>query len=103
LAEHAKEAAMNARETAERHGGYVLAGNMAAVGGDFTPEAMQAFMQLGIRPPRGTNKYEIVGESQDGDQTVYDIKYSNDAESLTIRSTWGKVGEEWKIVKAEKV
>ena len=93
---------MDARETVERHGGYVVAGNMAAVGGDFTPEAMQAFTQLGIRPPRGTNKYEIVGESKDGDKPVYDIKYSNDQESLTVRSTWDKVGDEWKIVKADK-
>jgi hypothetical protein len=79
---------MNARETAERHAGYATSGNMQAAGADFTPEAMQAFMGLGLRPPRGANKYEIVNERQDGGNYIFDIKYSNDSESATIRSHW---------------
>lgn len=94
---------MNARETADRHGGYVVGGNMQAVMADFTPEAMQEFGKLGVRPPRATNTYEVVNEHQEGDNHIYDIKYSNDQENLTIRSTWAKVGDEWKIVKAEPV
>ncbi len=92
---------MDVRETANRHGGNVVAGNMAAVGADFTPEALQAFMALGIRPPRGTNTFEVLGERPDGDRTVFDIKYSNGADSVVIRSTWARVGDDWKIVKAE--
>lgn len=89
---------MNARETADRHAGYVTAGNPQAAGADFTPEALQEFMQLGVRPPRGANKYEIANESDEGDRYSCDITYSNDQESQTLRSTWSKVGDDWKIV-----
>ena len=44
-----------------------------------------------------------MGERQEGDQHVFDVKYSSDQESATIRSRWGKVGDEWKIVAAESV
>jgi hypothetical protein len=92
---------MNARETAERHGASVASGNMQAAMADFTPDALQAFAALGVRPPRGTNAYELLSERQDGDHYVYDIKYSNGQDSTTIRSTWSKLGDEWKLVKAE--
>ncbi len=92
---------MDARETAERHGAYVVAGNMGGVMADFEPAALQAFGALGIRPPRGVNKAEIVGERQEGSQCIFEIKYSNDAESQTIRSYWEQQGGTWKIVKAE--
>jgi hypothetical protein len=93
---------VNAKETAERHGGYVIAKNWGGVGADFAPGAMEEFQKHGVGPPRGTTKAEFVSESQDGDQYVYEIKYSNDAgESQTVRSRWGKVGDEWKIVSAE--
>lgn len=91
---------MNARDTAQRHGQDVVSGNMQRAMADFTPEALQAFGALGIRPPRGANKAEIVNERQDGDQHIFDITYSNDQESTTIRSTWAKQGEDWKLVKA---
>ncbi len=94
---------MNARETAERHGGFVVAGDMRSVGADFAGDAMQEFMKHGKMPPRPTTKADIVGERQDGDQFVYEIKYSNDQDSLTIRSQWAKMGDDWKIVKAEPV
>ncbi len=92
---------MEARETAIRHGNDVVAGNMAGVMGDFDPAALAAFGALGIRPPRGVNKAEVVSERQDGDQHIFEIRYSNDAESQTIRSYWAKQGDAWKIVKAE--
>jgi hypothetical protein len=95
---------MNARETAQRHGQFVVEGNMRGVGADFATGAMDEFMKHGVMPPRPTTKAEIVNESQDGDAYVYDIKYSNDSgESVTIRSKWGMQGEDWKIVKAEPV
>ncbi len=95
---------MDARETAKRHGEYVCAGNMQAVGADFVPGALDEFVKHGKRTPRGANKHEIVSESQEGDHHIFDIKYSNDAqESLTIRSKWGKQGDDWKIVSAEPV
>jgi hypothetical protein len=92
---------MNARETADRHGGDVAGGNMQGAMADFTPEGMQAFMAKGVFPPRGANKFEIVGEGCDDTNPTYDIKYSKDDQSLTIRSKWGKVGDDWKILSAD--
>jgi hypothetical protein len=60
-------------------------------------------MSHGKLPPRPTTKAEIISERQDGDQYVYEIKYSNDQESLTVRSRWVKMGDDWKIVHAEPV
>jgi hypothetical protein len=95
---------MDARETAERHGGFVVAGNMQSVMADFaSPEALQAFAAQGKTPPRPTTAYEIVNQSGSDTNPVFDIKYSNDHESLTVRSTWGKQGDEWKIVSADAV
>ena len=95
---------MNARETAERHGRYAIERNWGALGGDFAPGALEEFQKHGKMPPRGTNKAEILSESQEGDDYVYDIRYTNDAgESLTVRSRWGKLGEEWKIKDAAPV
>lgn len=92
---------MDARQTADRHGGYVVAGNMAGVGADFKPEALQEFMKLGVKMPRPVTAYEVVNEQQVGDNHIYEITYSNADESKTIRSTWAQVGDEWKIVSAE--
>jgi hypothetical protein len=103
-ASDSKEAAMDARETAERHGGFVVAGDMRSVGADFvSQEAMQEFMSHGKVPPRPTTKAEVVSERQDGDDYIYEIKYSNDQDTLTVRSQWSKVGDDWKIVKAEPI
>jgi hypothetical protein len=92
---------MNGREAAERHGQNYVARNFDAVGADFAPGALEAFQQHGKRPPRGTSKAEIVNESQEGDDYVCEVCYTNDAgESLTIRSRWGKLGDEWKVKEA---
>jgi hypothetical protein len=92
---------MNARETAERHGRYVMERNWQGVGADFAPGAMDEFQKHGKMPPRGTSKAEFVKESQEGDDYVYDICYTNDTgESLTVRSRWSKIGDEWKIKEA---
>lgn len=96
---------MNARETAERHGGFICQGNMQGVMADFaSPQVLQDFQKHGKMPPRGTTKAEVLSENQDGDAYVYEIKYSNDAgDTLTVRSKWGKQGDDWKIVEAAPV
>lgn len=92
-----------ARETAQRHGQDVVNGNMGGVVADFTPDALQAFQQYGKMPPRPTKSAEIVSERQDDGKQVFEIKYSGDADSLTIRSWWEEQGGTWKLVKAEPV
>jgi hypothetical protein len=63
---------------------------------------MDEFQKHGVGPPRGTTTAEVMSELQDGDTYIYEIKYSNDAgETLTVRSKWGKIGDDWKIMSAE--
>lgn len=92
-----------ARETAQRHGQDVVTGNMAGVIADFTPEAMAEFQKFGAMPPRPTTRAEMVSEKKDGEREVFEIKYSNDSEALTIRSWWEDQNGVWKLVKAEPV
>lgn len=92
----------SARETAERHANDVVAGNMAGVMGDLTPEALAEMQSKRIGPPRPTTKAEVTPIQTEGNQEVIDIKYSNDNESRTIRSWWEEENGTWKIVKADK-
>ncbi len=92
-----------ARETAQRHADDVVAGNMPAVVGDFTPEAMTEFQKHAAMPPRPTKTAEILSNRKEGQQEVFEIKYSNDVESLTIRSWWEEQGGVWKITRGEPV
>jgi hypothetical protein len=92
-----------AGETAQRHADDVVAGNMAGVVADFTPEAMAEFQKFGAMPPRPTTKAEMLNTRKDGDQEIFEIKYSNDSESLTIRSWWEDLNGTWKLVQAEPV
>ncbi len=92
-----------ARETARRHADDVVAGNMAAVVGDFTPEAMTEFQKHAAMPPRPTKTAEILSGRKEGEQEVFEIKYASDTESLTIRSWWEEHDGVWKIVKGEPV
>ncbi|HEY7296205.1 MAG TPA: hypothetical protein VH916_14265 [Dehalococcoidia bacterium] len=90
-----------AQETAQRHANDVVAGNMAGVVADFTPEALAEFQQHGVMPPRPTTKAEIVSHAQEGNRERFEIAYSNDSQSVTIRSWWEDQGGVWKLVKAE--
>ena len=92
---------MNVRETAEQHGSNVAEGNMQAAMADFTPEALEAFRASGLRPPRG--RYELLSERREDDRYVFEIRYGDNREALTVRSTWARVGDAWKIVAAEPV
>ena len=94
---------MDAREHVDRHGQYALARNWQALGADFTPEALEEATKLGLRPPRGTTQYRLIGEQQDGEDYTFDVEYSGGEETKTIRSTWRKQGEDWKIVRANYV
>ena len=95
---------MDIQETVNRHGQWVVDGNMGGVMGDFEPAALQAFGAQGVMPPRPTTKYEVMAERTEGDQCIYEVRYSNDqGQHATIRSHWKQMGDAWKIVQAEGV
>jgi hypothetical protein len=93
-----------ARETAQRHADDVVAGNMAGAIADWTPDGIAEYNQKhGEAPPRPTRTAEILVNRKDGAQELFEIKYSNETESLTIRSRWEQRDGVWKVVKAEPV
>jgi hypothetical protein len=93
-----------ARETAQRHADDVVAGNMAGAIADWTPDGIAEYNRKhGEAPPRPTRTAEIQVNRKDGAQELFEIKYSNETESLTIRSSWEQRDGVWKVVKAEPV
>lgn len=90
-----------ARETVERHGKAVVEGNIDVLMGDITPEAMPTLQPLAEKlGPIQPTAFEIVSESEEGDQKVFRVKYIGETGSVTVESTWALIGEEWKVVKA---
>ena len=98
---------MDARATAERHGRDVATGNMRGAAADFTPEALREFTTVivpaGDGPPEGTDRAEILSQRREGDREIFEIVYSSPQATCTLRSTWEQLGDEWKIVKVERI
>lgn len=80
------------RETAERHARDIIAGNMAALMGDFTPNGLSKAMALAANPMTATS-FEIKELGNDELETTY----SGPTGSRTIWSKWVQVGDRWQI------
>ena len=90
-----------ARETVERHGKAVLEGDVDVLMGDIAPEAMPSLQPLAEKlGPIQPTAYEVVSESEQGNQKVFRVKYTGETGSVTVESTWALKGEAWKVVKA---
>lgn len=87
----------DAAETAHRHAQDVVNGNMAAVMGDLTPEALAKAMQMG-GGPQGVTGYDLVDGGADGDDHLFEITYQAAVGPMTIASRWRDVSGAWKIV-----
>jgi len=93
---------MTARKTAERHARDLADGNMAAVMGDFFGNALVRLMAGSSMPPNPTTKWEILSEEPAGDAVTIHVAYSNDTDSLELKTRWEQIAGEWKIVEAQK-
>jgi hypothetical protein len=80
------------RETQERHAQDVVSGNMAALMGDFTPNAMTKVMALAANPITATS-FEV---NEVGDNEA-EISYINDSGRRTIWSKWVESNGKWQI------
>ena len=95
--------ALTARQTAERHARDVVDMDMNAVMGDFFGNSLMALLQAGAMPPMPTTAWEILSEDDQGDAVTMLVQYSNDTETLELRTRWEQVAGDWKIFEAEKV
>lgn len=94
----------SAREAAERNAQAVVAGNLAQIMGDITPEALNQMMQMaaqsgGVSPAAMPNiqGYEIEEMPADGDGQVFNVTFMSAVGKATLAATWKQVMGQWKI------
>lgn len=80
------------RETQERHASDVVAGNMAGLMGDFTPNAMSKVMALAANPITAKT-YEV---NPIADNEV-EISYIDGDKRRKVWSKWVDNGGKWQI------
>jgi len=95
---------ISAEEAVRRNCEALIAGNIAQIFTDMTPQAMaklsqSAGAQMGGPMPKLTG-YEIVGrEQQDADQ-VYDVRFAGDV-NFGVKASWREIDGQWKLVDFE--
>jgi hypothetical protein len=95
---------ISVEEAAQRNCQALLAGNIAQIFTDMTPESMAKIAQLGggqamamgQAMPKLTS-YDIIERRQDGDDHIYDVQFHGDV-NFGVRARWREVGGFWKIV-----
>jgi hypothetical protein len=80
------------KETANRHGQDVVAGNMAGLMGDFTPAGMTKVMSMMSAGPITAKSFEVK-ELPDNE---FEISYIGDS-TRVVWSKWVQVGDKWQI------
>ena len=87
-------------QAVHRHGKAIVSMDIGQIMNDLMPDAM---MKLQAAAGGGMalqiNGYELLGHSRDGDDYLYDVKYSG-PQSFTVRARWSRLGPEWKIIDA---
>ena len=94
---------MTAEEAAHRHAKAAVAGNLAQLMSDLTPEALAGLMAQGgagggFQQP---SAYELKLHGQEGEDYLFDITYAGPAGSVTLRDRFRLIGEQWKVVEAK--
>ena len=85
----------------------LIAGNFAQIFADMTPQAMAKLsqsmaasgQQLGGPMPK-LSGYAIVGRSTEGDEHVYDVRFSGDV-AFGVRGRWKEIDSLWKLIDFE--
>ena len=84
-----------------RHGKAIVTMDIPQIINDLTPEAMAKLQAAaGGGMALQINEYEVLGQTKDGADYLYDVKYIG-PRSFTVRARWSQVGPEWKVVDAD--
>ena len=84
-----------------RHAKAIVTMDIGQIMNDLMPDAMMKLQQeAGGGTAMQINSYELLGNSRDGDDYLYDVKYIG-PQSFTVRARWSRVGPEWKIIDAD--
>jgi hypothetical protein len=88
-------------EIVHRHGKAIVTMDIPRIMDDLTPESMAKLIAAaGGGTSITVESYEVLGQSKDGEDYLYDVKYVG-PESFTVRARWSNVGNGWKIVDAD--
>jgi hypothetical protein len=84
-----------------RHGKAIVTMDIPQIMDDLTPESMAKLIAAaGGGTSIQVDSYEVLGQSQDGADYLYDVKYVG-PQSFTVRARWSEVAGGWKIVDAD--
>ncbi len=84
-----------------RHAKAIVTMDIGQIMNDLMPDAMMKLQQeAGGGTAMQINSYELLGNSRDGDDYLFDVKYIG-PQSFTVRARWSRVGPEWKIIDAD--
>lgn len=93
---------MDAKEFMQTHANNAVAGNMAEVIKDLTPESMPQAVALMAGGPNPLEANSVVSRGQDGDDHVFDVTYTGGDKSVSMREWVRNVEGTFKIIKLEK-
>jgi hypothetical protein len=94
-------AEVSVEEAVERNCQALLTGNIAQIFADMTPEAMAKLAAAGGGAMSGGipqfTGYEVVSREQDGDDHLYDVRFSGD-QNFGVKARWREIAGQWKLV-----
>ncbi len=93
---------MDSKELMQTHADNAVAGKMAEVMKDLTPESLAQAGPLWAGGPNPLEANNVVSRGQDGDDYVFDVTYTGGGKSVSMREWIRNVDGTFKIVKLEK-
>jgi hypothetical protein len=91
------------RTHVEAHAKAVVDGDMDSVMNDLVPELRQGGQEITDRLPQPTEDADIEKFEMDDDHATVQIRYSNERESVALRSRWEERDGRPMIVQVEPV
>lgn len=93
---------MDAKEFMQLHADNAVAGKMAEVMKDLTPEALAQVGPLMAGGPNPLEANSVVPRGQEGEDFIFDVTYTGGDKSVSMREWIRNVAGTYKIVKLEK-
>ena len=91
------------RQHAEAHAKAVVEGDMDTVTNDFVPDMRDKIQGLAGRLPQPTENADVEKLDMEDDHAIVQIRYSNERESIAIRTRWEEHDGRPMIVEAGEV
>jgi 5,10-methenyltetrahydromethanopterin hydrogenase len=91
------------RKHAEAHVKAILEGDMDSATNDFVPDMRDQVQDVTAKLPQPTEDATIEKLDMEDDHAIVQIRYSNETESVALRSRWEEHGGRPMIVEVDEV